>query len=176
MINCATGALSLATCCLSLPLRGPSHWAAVGSSCLSAANTAPSWVIYPTHWPSPWAARERSRMRTLALFVVLCVLGVCLCCCVQPAMHMCVCHMGVCVHILGTHAQPHYWQDLGAWSCSSLHAVKLPQKATKKLSWVYSTWEVLNNNCNSALESSSSDFSCWVSQQNTGENTLLGEP
>lgn len=77
--------------------------------------------------------------------------------CSQPCASVCAIWVFVCAHIGNT------------WSASLLTGpggLELPQllcyqaatKGNKRLSWVSLVWEVLNNNCNSALESSP----CWL--------------
>lgn len=116
--------------CPSLP-HSPSHRAAVGISSLSAANAAPSWVTCTSHGQTFTLSCQRKKQDEDIGAVCVCAGRVSVLICAASHVHVCVPYGCLCVHILGTHAQPRYRQDLGAWSCSSLRSIELPQKATK---------------------------------------------
>lgn len=110
----------------------PSHWAAVGNSCLSAANTAPRWVIGTSHSLTFTLSCERKKQDEDIGFVCgfVCAACVFVLICAASHVHVCVPYESLCVHILGTHSAS-LLTGPGAWSCSSFPATKLPQKATK---------------------------------------------
>ena len=79
--------------------------------------------VFPTNRPSFWSAREGNRMRLLVLFEFVCVLSVSVCadlCGQHVYVYICVVDGRLYVCLLGIHAQPDCWLDLGAWSCGSL--------------------------------------------------------
>lgn len=84
-------------------------------------------------------------MRLLVLFDV-CVSAECFLSgliCVASRVYMCKCTMySVCVP-LGIRVRPHYWLDLGEWSCSSLASFRLQDASAptsdKNKDWKYKT-------------------------------------
>lgn len=137
------------------------------------------WYTHPTEIFTLSCQRKKQDEGIGAVCVSVCAGCVSVLICTASHGHVDVCepYGCFCVYMLGTHAQPHYWQDLGTLSCSSLHTIsschKRQQKTSQGFSYLVSckqriatvVWRV-------AL----ADFSWWVPQQDTGENIFLGQP
>lgn len=97
-----------------MPVTGAIQWPATG------------W-IHTTNRLSSWSDREGSGIRLLVLSVFIRVLCF-LCWSAWLCIHSACVHGHL--HLLEMHTQPHGWLDLGAWSCSSLASITLPDLVT----------------------------------------------
>ena len=86
--------------------------------------------------------QEEQAWENVALYVFMWLpvkapVSVCLDLCDRSSVCTVQCvHAHVCIHtcLLGIHAQPHYWLDLGIQSCSSITSIRLgPEKSTCSL-------------------------------------------
>lgn len=77
--------------------------------------------------------------------------------CSQPCASVCAIWVFVCAHIGNTRSAS-LLTGPGGLELPQLLCYQAATKGNKRLSWVSLVWEVLNNNCNSALESSP----CWL--------------